>query len=242
MATCTGRSSSRSSADARARSGGALALVAAVAIACTPAPAPPSAHDIVTKAVARTTTLRSAHFKLDVTKGYVLVGPSLRVLKAEGDIALHDRLRVRARVDVGAAIVETDLIQVAGDSFYLDPFTTRWQRLGQGLTVVPLLDPERGVANLIRSARDVRVEARETVDGAAGWRVRGRLRPADVTALLGGDPVAEDVAVEAVVGDDGLVRRLVLSGAIVPGEVAETVRRLEFSGFDGAVRIEPPVP
>lgn len=72
--------------------------------------------------------------------------------------------------------------------------------------------------------------------------MKGRLRASDATAVLGGRPVAGDVGVEAVVGEDGLVRRLLLSGAIVTGEAADTVRRLDFSGFDAPVTIEAPAP
>lgn len=211
--------------------------IAASIVACSPPP--PSATQLVASAIARTATVQSAHFKLEVTKGYILVG-SLQVLQAEGDVARPDRLRVRARAQLGGVIVETNIVHVDGTSFLQDPFTLRWQRLTTSLLPVPLLDPERGVVRLIAAIGDPRVEGRESVDGAAGWRVSGHVHPSDVTALLGGSPAGPDVRVEAVVGDDGAVRRLVLTGAVVVGELADMTRRIEFSGFDIPVTIEAP--
>lgn len=219
---------------------GTVAL-AALSIACSPpAPPPPTVETLVKAAIARTSALETVHFKLDVTEGYVLLGPSLQVVRAEGDVGRPDRLRIRARARLGGVIIETEMIHSGGSSFLLDPFTARWRRLDADLALVPLLDPDVGVARLVRSITEPRIDGREDVDGAGAWRVRGLLRPSDVTALLGGDPIIGDVEVEALVGEDGLVRRLVMSGAIVIGESTRTVRRLEFSAFDHPVIIEPP--
>src|SRR2546423_236564 len=170
-ARSTGCCCSRSSSDRPVlrRSVRLAFAVAGLVAAC--APPPPPVSQVIASAIARTETLRSAHFKLDVTKGFILVGPSLEVLRAEGDVATPDRLRVRARTRLGGVIVETDIVHVDGASFLLDPFTLRWQRLGTSLLPAPLLDPKRGVARLIAAIAHPRIEGRAALRGAATLRI-----------------------------------------------------------------------
>jgi lipoprotein LprG len=217
----------------------ALALLAlAFIVAC--APKQPSATELVSSAHARTVRLQSAHFRIDVTKGYIVLGPGLEVLRAEGDVARPDQLRVRVRARLAGIIAESELRQVAGASYYQDPLLQRWRKLDGRLLPVPLLDPDRGVAKLVASFRDPQLAGRDRVGGADCWRVTGRLRTADVAALLGGNAIDSDVPVEACVGDDGLVRRLVVTGTILAGEPSDVVRTIEFSAFDEPVQIDVP--
>lgn len=225
----------------RLAAAGILLLFAALT-GCAPPPGPP-ASDLVSRAVERTTALQSVHFTLDVARGFVLLGPSLQVTKAEGDVARPDRLRVRATARLGGVVIETEMIHVEGESYLLNPFSARWERLAGGLAPVPLLDPDRGVARVMRAVSNPRVEGEETVAGGRAWRVRGTVGTSDVTALLGGVPVDGRVDAEALVDNDGLVHRLILRGAIVQGELPETARRLDFSRFDAAPQVErPPAP
>src|SRR2546423_13109263 len=146
---CTGCCCSRSSsARLVLRRSVRLAFAVAGLVAACPPPLPPVSQ-VIASAIARTETLRSAHFKLDVTKGFILVGPSLEVLRAEGDVATPDRLRVRARTRLGGVIVETDIVHADGASFLLDPFTLRWQRLRESLPPLPPPPPKPGGARAL---------------------------------------------------------------------------------------------
>jgi lipoprotein LprG len=220
-----------------------LALWGLLVLACgAPQPPAPPAADLVERAATRTAQLQSVRFLLDVTKGAVLLGPSLEVTHAEGEVARPDRLHVRASVRMGGVVVETDMVHVDGQSVLVNPFSLKWESLGGGLAPVPILDPDRGVSRLVRSVVDPEVEASETLDGAATWRVRGQIPNQAVTNLLGGTPLDGQAAAVAWVSDDGLVHRLTLTGPIVDGESADTVRRLDFSKFDAATVMDLPVP
>jgi hypothetical protein len=221
------------------RLGWAVVAGLALAVACS-GPQPPAPETLVARTAERTAALQSVHFRLEVTNGTIQLGPSLEVIKAEGDVARPDRLHVRATARIGGIIVDTDLVHIETATYLLNPFNARWQQLDGGLTPVPLLDPDRGVAQVVRAATDLRADGDETIQGTHAWRVVGKVDTRRVAALVGGDAVPGTVDVQAVVDDTGRMWRLVLRGPIVVGEQAETTRTLDFSQFDAASPIETP--
>jgi hypothetical protein len=208
--------------------------------ACSPPPPTPDAAALVERAATRTANLRSAHFRLDVSNGAMLLGPSLEVTKAEGDVGRPDLLSMRATVRLGGLVVETEFRDTGGTSYILSPFSQRWEALGGPLTPVPLLDPQQGVPRLVRAIQSPSVTGSETVDTQSGWRVVGRIPAQAVTALVGGAPTTDQTDVTAVVTDDGLVHRLVLRGRVVEGESSELTRTFAFSQFDEPLVVTPP--
>ena len=214
-----------------------LSLVALlVVVGCRPSPPAPNASELVDRAAVRTAALQSAHFRLDVSNGAMLIGPSLQVTQAEGDVGRPDLLSMRATVRLGGIIVETEFRQVDGVGYVLSPFSRKWEPLDGPLTPVPLLDSTAGVSQLVRAVVAPSVSA----NNAGGWSVTGRVAASAVTALVGGTPASSDLDVTAQVTDDGLVQELVLHGTVVEGESKDLTRTFEFSNFDAPVTIEAP--
>jgi len=217
----------------------AWALCSALA-ACSPAVSPADTQAIVHRAILRTSALQSAHFQLDLGKQAMRLGPSLEVTKAEGDLARPDQLRVRATARFGSILVETELVQVAGAAYILSPFSQKWEPLEGGLVPVPLLDPDRGITRLLRALETPRTEQADDIEQQRAWKLTGRIPASEITALVGGTPIGGAADAEALLTDDGLVRRLILRGPVVDGESAEITRTFSFSHFDEPVTIEVP--
>lgn len=201
---------------------------------------PVDANQLVGHAIERTRELQSAHFSLTVKDGAIRLGPSLEVVQAEGDVARPDSLRVRATARMGGLLVESELVQSDAGTFYENPFSRRWERLPSGILPVPLLDPDRGIARLMSLVDGLHAQDSQLAGSVRVWRVVGQVPAPAVTALVGGQPVNGLVDVDALVGEDGLVRHLVLSGAVVDGELPSTTRSLDFTEFDSAPIIDVP--
>jgi len=217
-----------------------LLLIAAALVACS---GPSSAGDtqaLVQRAIGRTAALHSAHFQLDVSKGAMRIGPSLEVTRAEGDLGRPDQLRVRATARFGGLIVETELVQVDGAGYILSPFSQKWESLGGALVPVPMLDPDRGISRLLRAIETPHAENADDIDSQHAWKLTGRIPASEITALVGGTPIAGSADAESLLTDDGLVRRLILRGAVVDGESPEITRTFNFSHFDEPVVVEVP--
>jgi lipoprotein LprG len=210
--------------------------------ACSPPISAVDTQALVQRAIGRTAALRSAHFQLDVTKGAMRIGPSLEVTKAEGDLARPDLLRLRATARFGGIIVETELVQVDGAAYILSPFSQKWEALEGGLVPVPLLDPDRGITRLLRAIEAPHAEGADDIDRQHAWKLTGRIAASEITALVGGTPIGGTADAESLLTDDGLVRRLILRGAVVAGESADITRTFSFSQFDEPVVVEVPTP
>ena len=211
-------------------------------MACSPGNLRAETQALVQRAIARTSALKSAHFQLDVSKGAMRIGPSLEVTKAEGDLARPDLLRVRATARFGGIIVETELVQVDGASYILSPFSQKWEALEGGLVPVPLLDPDRGITRLLRAIEAPHADSADDIDRQHAWKLTGRIPASEITALVGGTPIGGSADAESLLTDDGLVRRLILRGAVVDGESPEITRTFTFSHFDEPVVVEVPTP
>jgi hypothetical protein len=80
------------------------------------------------------------------------------------------KLSVAGRLHPLRIVVETDLVHVETATYLVNPFNGQWQQMDGGLTPVPLLDPDRGVAQVVRAATDLRVSTEETIANNRAWR------------------------------------------------------------------------
>lgn len=186
-----------------------LALTTAFATACSsddPAGGGslPDGAGLLKDAAASTADVTSAHFTLTVNGEL----KDLPVKKAEGDLT-------RAGGDGGAAkgtvsmelmgsLFEGDFVLV-DNSLYIKGPTGGWQKLPASLVrslydPAAILDPDRGVAHVLGSARDVKTEGTEDIDGVSTYRVKSRVAKDVVSQLVPG--VTSDVDVTFWVRQD----------------------------------------
>lgn len=201
----------------------------------------PAADEIVAAAAAKTAEVKSFRFTLDVEN----VPPSstgLSLTSADGEVIVPDRLRARASATLSRIAIETELVIVGDDDYFVDPLTRQWRRLEIGTSPVAFFDPARGVLSVIEGAVELEAAGSETVGGVESHRVTGQVKARDAARLLAVSSTSERlVDLELWIGKDDLtLRRIRVRGPVGAGEPAAAGRTVELSDFDRTFEIEAP--
>ncbi|MEU6643815.1 LppX_LprAFG lipoprotein [Saccharomonospora sp. NPDC046836] len=176
---------------------GVLALTAAVAAGCSSDEAPseplPDAPALIRDAAAATGEIRSAHVTVQVN-GTV---PGLLVQSLEADLTKQGEAKGTGTLNQLGQLVEIEFV-LTGDTLYLKGPTGGYQEIPATLSSTvydpsAVLDPERGVPQLLTALRDPKTEARDEVDGTQAYRVTGTLNQEVLGGLLPGIQSAADM-------------------------------------------------
>ncbi|HEY0453956.1 LppX_LprAFG lipoprotein [Actinophytocola sp.] len=222
-----------------------LALVAAVTTACSSdgggaSSSLPDGGTLLKDAAASTAAIRSAHFTLTVN-GTV---PGLSVESAEGDLTREGggagAARGSVRMTMMGNLFEGEFV-IVGDSAYIKGPTGGFQKLPASLIAglydpAAILDPERGIANVLAKVRDPKTEATEDVGGVATYRVKGRAAKDVIANLVPG--VNSDVDITFWLRKDGK-HQPVKASVAVPADGSPTVD-VTLSDVDKPVKITAP--
>jgi lipoprotein LprG len=180
-----------------------LALTTAFATACSSSGdsgdtgSLPDGAGLLKDAAASMADVKSAHFTLTVN-GEV---PDLPVKKAEGDLTREGggggAAKGTVSMELMGSLFEGDFVLV-NDSLYIKGPTGGWQKLPASLVrslydPAAILDPDRGVANVLKSAQNVKTDGTEDIDGVSTYRVTSRVTKNVVANLVPG--VGSDVDV-----------------------------------------------
>lgn len=171
-----------------------LALATAAATACSSEePAAdgggnlPDGQELLRDAAKSTADIRSAHFTLAVN-GEI---PGLSVKSAEGDLTREGGPSGAAKgtvsMDLMGSLFEGEFVLV-DDSLFVKGPTGGYQELPASMVrslydPAAILDPDKGIANVLENVTDARTEGSEDVDGVSTYRVTGRVTK-DVVATL----------------------------------------------------------
>lgn len=200
----------------------------------------PDAAGLLADAAKSTADIRSAHFTLTVN-GKV---PGLDVQSAEGDLT-------REGGDAGAAqgsvkmtlfgsLFEGDFV-IVDDKAYIKGPTGDHQELPASLIAnlydpAAILDPSRGIANVLSKVQDPVTEAAEEIDGVPTYRVKGKAAEDVVANLVPG--VSSDVDITFWLRQDR-GHQPVKASVAVPAEGSPTVD-VTLSDVDKPVEITAP--
>lgn len=201
----------------------------------------PTAAEIVAAAAERTAAVKSFRFTLDVEN----VSPSatgLSLTSADGEVIVPDRVRATASATFSGIPIETKLVFVGEEDYFVDPLTRKWRRLDVGTTPIAFFDPAKGVLSVIDGAVEVETAGSETVGGVETHRLTGKVTARDAARLLVVSSTSERlVDVEMWIDkDDLLLRRIRVDGPVAEGEPDDAVRTVELSDFDERFEIEAP--
>jgi len=219
----------------------ALSLLAIVVSGCSkkdePTPTPsalPNGATLLAEAAATMTTVKTAHFALTVDGDI----ENLAISKAEGDLTREGNAKGTATLTQSGLKVETEFVIVGQDAYLKGPTG--------GFTKVPLafaatvydpsaiLDPSRGVVNLLKAAKNPQTVAQE------GNAYKVTFEP-DATALQAVVPT-KVTGVTAAVWVDATTKQLTKGQFTVPasgGKPGGTIT-VVFSNFDASVTISAP--
>ncbi|HVK24867.1 MAG TPA: LppX_LprAFG lipoprotein [Actinokineospora sp.] len=173
---------------------GALALTAALAAGCTSDDSGggdtsglPDGATLMKDAAAATRDIRSAHFTLKVN-GSVSAIP---VQNAEGDLTREGgpsgAAKGTVKLTLLGQLIEGEFVLV-DDSLYIKGPTGGFQKYPASLTSnlydpSAILNPDKGIANVLAKVKDPRTEGKEDIDGVSTIRVKG-LGDKDVVAAI----------------------------------------------------------
>ncbi|MGH3762250.1 LppX_LprAFG lipoprotein [Actinophytocola sp.] len=223
-----------------------LAFLATVLSACTSdeggadGGSLPDAAGLLDDAAKSAADIRSAHFTLAVN-GTV---PGLDVQSAEGDLT-------REGGDAGAAqgsvkmmlfgsLFEGEFV-IVDDKAYVKGPTGGYQELPAALIAnlydpAAILDPSRGIANVLSNVQAPNTEAAEDLDGVPTYRVKGKASRDVIADLVPG--VDSDVDITFWLRQDG-DHQPVKASVAVPAEGSPTVD-VTLSDVDKPVEITAP--
>jgi lipoprotein LprG len=226
----------------------ALAMTLAVLTSCTGSgdkPTPqtqasagdlPAGDTLVKAAATEMRGVRTAEFEI-TSEGTV---DRLGVRGASGVVTSDGDTRGTAQVNQAGNIVELAFV-VKGDTLYVRGATGGWQQvpLAAASSVYDpsrILDPDRGVANVLGNATEARTEAREAVDGTPAYRVVATLKGKDLATIVAG--MSEDVTGTLWIGVDRKV--LHRASFVVPGAGGGGTVTVTFRKFDAPVTVSAP--
>lgn len=184
---------------------GSLALIATVATGCSddkPATGGTSLDGaaVLRDAAAATKEISSAHFTLKVDGSI----PGLDVHSAEGDLTRTGGAKGKVNMDLLGQLFEGEFVLV-DDSIYIKGATGGFQQLPASLVASiydpgAILDPDKGVANVLANVQNPKAEGTESVNGTSTVKVTGRVSKDVVKSLVPG--VSSDVDITFWVRED----------------------------------------
>lgn len=199
-----------------------------------------SASEIVSRSAVA--TAKQTSFHLVVSMQQVATSKTGMTLTfVDGDLVVPSRLRANVGGTFQGVPLKSELVVIGGAHYLKDPFSGTWQRVSLGTSPVAFFDPAKGVLAVIKGARGLALNGSERVGGVDCDRVTGKVRTSALRPLLGNPGSSKLVPVELWIGhDDSLLRRIRLSGVVVPGDGAGAVRTVELSNYGEHVSIVAP--
>jgi lipoprotein LprG len=192
-------------------------------VGCSPKDKPattdqlPAGATLIGEAATATEALTSAHVKIE-TDGEV---GSLPMRRAEGDLVRSGDAKGTIQLSQFGLLIEYSFV-VVGKTIYLKGATGGWQKLDSSVAAAiydpsVILDPDRGIAKLLASAKSPTTEGKESVDGKDAYRLAVKLDSATVATLVPG--VGGDVTGKVWV--DAQTKQLHKAVLNVPGSSAD---------------------
>jgi lipoprotein LprG len=183
-------------------------------------------------------SISTAHLTIDVDG---TIG-SLPIKRAEGDLKTDGDAKGNIQILQFGSLLQLDFV-VVGDDVYLKFVSGGWQKSSGGTSAFPydpsaILDPDRGVAKLLATAKDARTEGSETVDGHDAWRVAVTFDNTAASSLVPGVPPGVTGQVWLDKQTKYLLKAVVKSPA--SGSTAAATMTVGLSAIDAPVTISAP--
>lgn len=197
----------------------------------------PDGATLLTEAATAMAEVQTAHIVLDIEPP---VG-ALPIERAEGDLERGGDAKGTIQLILGAQLIEVEFVLV-GDDVYLKYPTGGWTTAPSIANIYDpsaILDPSRGVANLLTTATNARTDGEEQVGEADTWRVKVDLDQDAANTLVPGVPDGLTGTVWLEKDSKRLVKAVVDSPAA--GSAPASTITLEMTNFDAAVEISAPV-
>ena len=184
--------------------------------------------------------MQSFHFALDIAK-VPTSAKGLQLTGAEGDARVPDALKAEVSGTFAGFPLSTSLVSAGGKLWIKNPLSGSWQSVDVETTPSFLLDPRKGVLGVMRGMTDLKEDGSEDIGGVSTTRITGTIDASEVGPLVAVKPRQGSVDVTLWIGkDDGILRRIEVTGPVGADEKADAVRTVELSRFGEPVTVEAP--
>lgn len=222
--------------------------MAALAIACgssdgdngDPPPEDLSAQEVLEQAAEAIQDVTSFRFELTHQNGSTPLPLGLELVAANGEMSLPAALRADIEARAVGINVNVEVISVDSETWVTNPFTRRWESLGNA-DIRDFADPHAIVQQVLPLLDDAEVQGTASVGGVNTYALRGSIDSGALQSALGLAESGRIVQVEAWIGvEDSLPRRIRLNGPLSNDDASNVVRQVDISQFNQPVTIEPP--
>ena len=147
----------------------------------------------------------------------------LQLTAAEGDVVAPDRFRAQVSGTFAGIALTTQLVAVGSKLWIKNPSHGSWQKVDVGTTPAFLLDPQKGVLDVMLSVTDLKSDGSEDIGDVPTLRVRGKADVMRVAPLVAVSAGKGSVEVTLWIGkSDELLRRIKVIGAVKGAEGGRT--------------------
>ncbi|HCT76104.1 MAG TPA: hypothetical protein DGG94_11665 [Micromonosporaceae bacterium] len=216
----------------------AIALTGCTKKSTTTDPQQPTAAQLMADGDKAMSSVKTAHFVIGV-EGQI---SGLSLSKAEGDLTKEGSAKGTATIDQFGFKVEAAFV-IIGQDLYLKLGTGGYQKtaLSNAASIYDpsaILDPNRGAAKLLRTAKNPKVEGKEQVNGKDAYKISFEPDSAAMSALI---PTTA-TGVTALVWLDAETKRIAKAEFTIPssGSNPKGVVTVTFSNYDVPVTISAP--
>jgi len=196
----------------------------------------PDGATLLTESASAMAEVETVHIVLDINPA---VG-ALPIERAEGDLLREGDAKGVIQLLAGAQLIEVEFI-VLGDRAWLKYPTGGWQPAG-AITAFydpsAILDPERGVANLLSTSTNATTDGAEEIDDVDTWRIKVDIDQDAANTLVPGVPDGLTGTVWVDKATKRMVKAVVNSPA--SGSTQASTITLDLTNFDVPVTVSAP--
>ena len=229
----------------------AAACSAAATPPAVPTPTTPSAEPFRDRTIATLRQLSSVHFIVSHEEGGTDLGGGVLLNLAEGDVLFpgggavaEDRADLVAKntlTEFGLAL-DMAIVQIGAETYMRDSISRVWHTVEPGSPPFDFNAMNESVAEALAATTNLALADGDEQDGVPTYLLTGLVRPQAFRGLVPGAPEGDPLRLEAWIGrDDALPRMVRLSGKLIDEDPPEMVRLLRLSSFDEEVSIDPPI-
>ncbi|HME49760.1 LppX_LprAFG lipoprotein [Mycobacterium sp.] len=216
-----------------------LALITALIAGCSSSNntsnAPlPDAATLLKQSSDTTKNLKSVHLVLQVTGSI----PNLPVHSLTGDLTNTPAVAAKGNANITAfgQTIDADFV-VANGNLYAALTPNKWTNFGPAADIYDpsvILDPDKGLANMLANFTNPKSDGRETINGIQTVRVKGTVNGPVIGAIV--PEVTNQVPATAWIREDGGHDLVKASVQISPGNTID----MTLADWNKPVAVSPP--
>jgi hypothetical protein len=217
----------------------------------TPTEVPlPDARTLLSNAAKEVQNAKSVRIKLQLTGAPSYVDPpgnTIAFVSANGAYQAPDRVRASVVAQIMGLAGEVEVIAIGDDQWMKNKILTadQWVKriFSPGFNAAKLISSDQGIQSALGALKEVKVVAKENIDGVEMYHIHGDATGSDIAALTVGLIRGSDVVVDIyVVIDTGRVDRVVMvqPDTITKEQTVPTTWMLEIFDYNAEMNIESP--